>query len=387
MANKDYYSTLGVSKTASADELKSAYRKLAKKYHPDLYSNSSAAEKKQAEEKFKEINHAYDVLSDPQKRAAFDAYGDENGPTMGAGGAGSGFGGFSGDGFGINVDDIFSTIFGGFGGAAGAGASKASRASAPQRGQDILVSLVLTFEEAAFGAEKTVAVKRVENCPDCNGTGAKGGKAFKVCPTCNGSGHVTQTQRTPFGNFSSTTTCPTCKGTGRVITETCSTCNGQGRTEAHRDIKVNIPAGIDNGQRITYQGEGHSGRNGGERGNLIVEISIRPHKLFKRGGSDLQLEVPVTIAEASLGCSLMIPTLTTPQELKVPEGTQSGTVFKLKGQGIKKLRSNDKGDLYVKIIVEVPKSLSREQKELLKRLDTSFDLKQFARKKEYKNNL
>jgi molecular chaperone DnaJ len=387
MANKNYYETLGVAKNASAEELKSAYRKLAKKYHPDVYASASAAEKKQAEEKFKEINHAYDVLSDPQKRAAFDAYGDENGPTMGAGGAGGGFGGFSSDGFGINVDDIFSTIFGGFGAGAGAGSARTSRAHAPQRGQDILVSLALTFEEAAFGAEKTVSVKRVENCPDCNGTGAKKGTAFKTCPTCNGSGHVTQTQRTPFGNFSSTTTCPTCKGAGKIVTEACPSCNGQGRMEVKRDVKVNIPAGIDNGQRITYQGEGHAGRNGGERGHLIVEIAVRPHKLFKRSGSDIQLEVPISIAEAALGCSVMIPTLTTPQELKIPDGTQSGTVFKLKGQGIKKIRSADKGDLFVKIIVEVPKSLSKEQRELLKKLDVSFDSKQFPQKREYKNNI
>ncbi|MEG2688245.1 MAG: molecular chaperone DnaJ [Clostridia bacterium] len=385
MADKSYYEILGVDKNASADEMKSAYRRLAKKYHPDLYSNAPDAEKKKVEAQFKEINHAYDVLSDSQKRAAYDAYGNENGPVPGADGSGfSGFSGFGGGGgnggFGFDVDDIFSSIFSGFGGQS---SSRGQRQNAPQNGQDILLGMTITFEEAAFGVEHTISVKRVENCADCGGTGAKDGKAFKVCPTCGGSGNVTQTQRTPFGQFSTTGVCPNCKGKGKIITETCKTCSGQGRYEKARDIKVNIPAGIDAGQRITYQGEGHAGKNGGGRGNLIVEISIRPHTLFKRAGSDIQLEVPVTIAEAALGCTIMVPTLGSKQELKVPEGTQSGTIFKLKGCGIKKLRGLDKGDMFVKVIVEVPKTISREQKELLRKLDVSFESKQFPRKKEY----
>ena len=381
MAKKDYYETLGVNKNASADDLKSAYRRLAKKYHPDLYTSKPESEKKGAELKFKEINHAYDVLSDSQKRAAYDAYGDENGPTMGSG---SGFGGFGGsNGFSFDVDDIFSSIFGGFGGQS----SKTKRANAPQSGKDILLTMTLTFEEAAFGIEKTITIKRVESCPDCNGTGAKNGRAFKVCSNCGGSGKVTQTQRTPFGQFSSTGVCPVCKGKGRVVTDTCKTCNGQGRYERAREIKVSIPAGIDNGQRITYQHEGHAGLNGGERGNLIIEIKIKEHKLFTRKGADIRLEIPVTIAEAALGCTIVVPTLTKPQDLKIPEGTQSGTIFKIKNHGMKKLRSNDKGDMFVKIIVEVPKSVSREQKDLLRKLDVSFDKKQFPRKKEYNNKL
>ena len=306
MADKNYYDILGVDKKASADELKSAYRKLAKKYHPDLYTNASEAEKKNAEEKFKEINHAYDVLSDPQKRAAYDEYGSENGPMGGAGGF-SGFGGFgsgAGQGFGFDMDDIFSSIFSGFGG----GRSRQSSANAPQRGSDIRVGLTLTFEEAAFGVQKKITVKRVENCAACNGTGAKDGKAFKTCSNCNGTGRVTQVQRTPFGQFSSTGVCPVCKGRGRVITETCKSCSGQGRVEQTREITVNVPAGIDNGQTITYAGEGNGGRNGGERGSLVVEITVRPHKLFRRVGSDLQLEVPLTIAEAALGCTISVPT-------------------------------------------------------------------------------
>lgn len=385
MADKDYYEILGVDKKASNDELKAAYRKLAKKYHPDLYTNATEAEKKNAEAKFKEINHAYDVLSDADKRAAYDAYGTENGP-MGGGAGGSGFGGFGGfgqggQGFSFDMDDIFSSIFSGFGG----GRSQQSRANAPQRGTDIRVRLGITFEEAAFGTQKKISIKRIENCPDCNGTGAKDGKAYKVCTNCHGTGHVTQTQRTPFGQFSSTGVCPVCKGKGKVITEVCKSCGGQGRTEKTREITVNIPAGIDNGQTITYAGEGNGGRNGGERGSLVVEIMVRPHKLFRRSGSDLQLELPITIAEAALGCSIYVPTLKNPQELKIPEGTQSGTIFKLKNCGIKKLRDSDYGDMYVKVIVEVPKSLSREQKDLLRRLDGSFELKQFPRKKEYKD--
>ncbi len=387
MADKDYYEILGVDKKATNDELKSAYRKLAKKYHPDLYTSASEAERKNAEEKFKEINHAYDVLSDADKRAAYDAYGSENGPTPGAGGSGGfgGFGGFGGQGaggFGFDMDDIFSSIFSGFG-----GGRAQTRANGPQRGSDIRIGLSLTFEEAAFGTKKTISVKRIEVCADCNGTGAKDGKAYKVCTNCHGTGQVTHTQRTPFGQFSSMGVCPVCKGRGKVITEVCKSCGGQGRVERTREIVVNVPAGIDNGQTITYAGEGNGGRNGGERGSLVVEIAVRPHKIFRRSGSDLQLELPLTIAEAALGCTVMIPTLNNPQELKIPEGTQNGTIFQLKNCGIKKLRGSDSGDLYVKAVVEVPKSLSREQKELLRKLDAAFDVKQFPRKKEYKEKL
>ena len=390
MADKDYYEILGVDKKAGADELKSAYRKLAKKYHPDMYAGASEAEKKDAEAKFKEINHAYDVLSDPQKRAAYDAYGSENGPAGGgAGGFGSGFGGFGGfggahggQGFSFDMDDIFSSIFSGFGGSGRS--SQQSRANAPQRGSDIRVGLTLTFEEAAFGVQKKISVKRVENCTACGGTGAKDGKAFKTCTSCGGTGRVTQVQRTPFGQFSSTGVCPACRGTGKIITETCKSCGGKGRVERVREITVNVPAGIDNGQTITYAGEGNGGRNGGERGSLVVEIAVKPHKLFRRVGSDLQLEIPVTISEAALGCTLSVPTLKGAQDLKVPEGTQSGTVFKLKNCGVKKLRGADNGDLYVKVNVEVPKNLTREQREILRKLDAAFELKQFPKKREYK---
>ncbi len=383
MAAKNYYEILGVAKTATADELKLAYRKLAKKYHPDMYVSASEQEKKDAEAKFKDINHAYEVLSDPQKRAAYDTYGDENGPQ-----AGAGFGGFSGfgsggtgaGGFGFDMDDIFSSIFSGFGG----GSSRAQRANAPQRGQDILVGINLTFEEAAFGTQKTVNVKRVENCPDCKGTGAKDGTAFKVCSQCNGSGRVTMTQRTPFGQVSTQGVCPTCHGTGKIITDKCTSCGGVGRFEKVREVKVNIPAGIDSGQRVRYDNEGHAGSNGGEKGGLYVEVRVAPHKLFSRNGFDVLLEVPISIVDATLGTTIEVPTLYGNKEVKIPEGTQSGTVFTIKNYGIKKLKGTGKGDMFVKVVVEVPKSVSKEQKEFLKRFDQISDQKkQYPLKKAY----
>ena len=383
MAAKNYYEILGVEKTATADELKLAYRKLAKKYHPDMYVSASEQEKKDAEAKFKDINHAYEVLSDPQKRAAYDTYGDENGPQAGAGFGG--FGGFGSDGtgaggFGFDMDDIFSSIFSGFGG----GSSRAQRANAPQRGQDILVGVNLTFEEAAFGTQKTVNVKRVENCPDCKGTGAKDGTAFKVCSQCKGSGRVTMTQRTPFGQVSTQGVCPTCHGTGKIITDKCTTCGGVGRFEKVSEVKVNIPAGIDSGQRVRYDNEGHAGTNGGEKGGLYVEVRVAPHKLFSRNGFDVLLEVPISIVDATLGTTIEVPTLYGNKEIKIPEGTQSGTVFTIKNYGIKKLKGTGKGDMFVKVVVEVPKSVSKEQKEFLKRFDQISDQKkQYPLKKAY----
>ncbi len=382
MADKSYYDILGVPKTATADELKSAYRRLAKQYHPDMYAGKSDAEKKNAEEKFKEINHAYDVLSDPQKKAAYDQYGSENGPQFGGGG--SGFGGFGGGGFSMDMDDIINSFFGGFG---GGGRSSGSRSNAPQNGQDILVGISLTFEEAAFGVLKKVNVRRVENCPTCGGTGAKPG-GMKTCPNCHGSGVVTQIQNTAFGRFQSQSACPHCKGKGKIVSDPCPTCGGQGRGEKTREVSVNIPAGIENGQRITYRNEGHAGRNGGENGSLIVEVAVKPHKIFKRNGADIMVEYPISIVEAALGTTIIVPTLTKDEELKIPEGTQNGTTFKLKGKGIKKLRSKTEyGDLYVKVLVEVPKSVNREQKDLLSKLGNSFDSKQFPKKKEFKSKL
>lgn len=374
---KNYYEVLGVSKTATADELKSAYRKLAKKYHPDVYASASEQEKKDAEVKFKEVNHAYEVLSDEQKRAAYDTYGDENGPQMGAGGFGSA------GGFGFDVDDIFSSIFSGFGG----GASQSQRANAPQRGQDILTSVTISFEEAAFGVQRIVNVRRVENCTSCNGTGAKDGKAFKVCPQCGGSGRVTVTQNTPFGQIRSQGVCQTCKGKGKIITDKCTACGGQGRFEKVREVKVNIPAGIDSGQRVRYDNEGHAGVNGGEKGALYVEVKVAPHKLYMRNGADIHIDVPISFADATLGCTVEVPTLYGKKELKIPEGTQSGSEFTLKSCGIKRIKGNSKGDMFVKVIVEVPRNVSREQKDILKKFDASVEKKQRPLTKAYEDKL
>lgn len=372
---KNYYEILGVSKTASADEIKSAYRKLVVKYHPDHFATASEAEKKAAEDKLKEINHAYDVLSDSQKRAAYDNFGDENGPTPGSGFSGGGFG--SAGGFGINIDDIFSSIFSGFGG------GRSQSYNAPQRGRDILTRLEISFEEAAFGTQKTVRIKRVETCPDCHGTGAKDSSSIRECPQCHGSGQVTIVQTTPLGQMRTTSVCPNCKGSGKIIADKCATCGGQGMVERLRDVKVNIQAGIDTGQRISYAGEGHSGINGGGKGSLVVEITVRKHKLFTRKGADLHLDLPISFVDAAIGCTVSVPTLEGNVDVKIPEGTQSGAVIKVAGKGIKRIKGISKGDLYVHIVVEIPRSVTREQKEALKKLSDTFDKKQYPLKKAY----
>lgn len=382
MAEKDYYGLLGVDKNATADEIKSAYRKMAKKYHPDTLANASTQEKKAAEEKFKQISHAYDVLSDPQKKEVYDRFGDENPAAAGAGGFSQGF---SSTGGAFDFDDILSSIFSGFGGMGGTRSS--TQRTSVQRGQDILVGLSISFEEAAFGAEKVISIRRVENCPSCKGTGAKDASSFKTCSACGGSGRVQSVQRTPFGQFSSVVSCPTCKGKGKVVEHVCPACEGNARREYTREIKVNIPAGIDNDQRINYSGEGHAGVNGGENGNLLVQIKVRPHKLFVRRGNDLYIDIPVSMIDAALGCVISVPTLTKDVELEVPQGTQSGTEFKVKGQGVKQIKKSTYGDLYVKVLIEIPKSVTREQKDLLKKLQTSFELKQFPKQKDYREKL
>ena len=377
MADKDLYQILGLQKGASDAEIKSAYRNLAKKYHPDLYAGKPENEKKAAEEKFKEINHAYTVLSDPEKKKVYDTYGSEDGPQFDPN-AGGGFGGFSG---GMNFDDIISNIFGGFGGFGGG--SRSSSRNAPQSGSDIEVKLTITFEEAAFGCKKTIRIKRVENCPDCNGTGAKNGSSLKTCTSCNGAGYVNRIQRTPFGQIQTQGVCPNCKGKGKIVMEQCPKCHGQGRVEQLRDIEVQIPAGVDNGQHKIMRNEGHHGINGGGKGDLIVYLNVQPHKYFKRRNADIMIELPINPVEAALGTTINVPTLSGTTAVKIPEGTQSGEILTVKGKGIRKLNSDSYGDLYVKVIVETPKSLSREQKDLLNKLKVSFDSKQFPMKKKY----
>lgn len=375
----DLYGILGVSKQATKDELKSAYRKLAKQYHPDMFSTASEEEKKKAEAKFKEINHAYEVLSDDQKRAAYDTYGNENGPVGGGGGFN-----WSSSAEGFDMDDIFSTIFNSF---TGGGRRRGSSANRAVRGDDIMATVTITFEEAAFGCEKEIKFKRTENCKYCGGTGAKGGTAFKTCPKCNGTGTVNVTQSTVFGRVSTTTTCPDCKGKGKIITEKCPNCNGKGRNVETRAINAKIPAGIADGQQMSYYNEGEAGINGGPNGTLVVLIRVKPHALFRRQDYDLYLEMPVTMTQAALGCTVQVPTLTKPVEYTIPEGTQSGTVFRIKGKGIKQLKREQYGDLYVTVIVETPKSLTKEQRDLLFRLESTFENKQYPKRKAYKEKL
>ena len=361
MAEKrDYYEVLGVAKTASEDEIKSAYRKLAKKYHPDL--NPGNAE---AEAKFKEVNEAYGVLSDADKRAKYDQYGTAD-PQAGFGGGGfsGGFGGFGSGGFSGGFEDIFENIFGGFTG------SRRSN-NAPEQGRDLRVDMELTFEEAAFGAKKEINLTREESCDECGGSGAAKGTTAEVCQDCHGSGQVRTTQNTVFGSFSSTQQCTACHGTGRIIRTPCKKCGGKGRIRRARRISINVPAGIDNGQAITLRGEGEQGKRGGAAGDLYVYFSVKPHKLFKRRGNDIYLEVAVSFANAALGAEITVPTLEDNIKYKIPEGTQPGTVFRIRGKGIKRLGGNDRGDMYITVGVEIPRRLSSKQKELLRAFDDS----------------
>jgi len=363
MAEKrDYYEVLGVAKTASEDEIKSAYRKLAKKYHPDL--NPGNAE---AEAKFKEVNEAYGVLSDADKRAKYDQYGTAD-PQAGFGGGGfsGGFGGFGSGGFSGGFEDIFENIFGGFTG------SRRSN-NAPEQGRDLRVDMELTFEEAAFGAKKEINLTREESCDECGGSGAAKGTTAEVCQACHGSGQVRTTQNTVFGSFSSTQQCTACHGTGRIIRTPCKKCGGKGRIRRARRISINVPAGIDNGQAITLRGEGEQGKRGGAAGDLYVYFSVKPHKLFKRRGNDIYLEVAVSFANAALGAEITVPTLEDSIKYKIPEGTQPGTVFRIRGKGIKRLGGNDRGDMYITVGVEIPRRLSSKQKELLRAFDDSVN--------------
>ncbi len=361
MAEKrDYYEVLGVAKTASEDEIKSAYRKLAKKYHPDL--NPGNAE---AEAKFKEVNEAYGVLSDADKRAKYDQYGTAD-PQAGFGGGGfsGGFGGFGSGSFSGGFEDIFENIFGGFTG------SRRSN-NAPEQGRDLRVDMELTFEEAAFGTKKEINLTREESCDECGGSGAAKGTTAEVCQACHGSGQVRTTQNTVFGSFSSTQQCTACHGTGRIIRTPCKKCGGKGRIRRARRISINVPAGIDNGQAITLRGEGEQGKRGGAAGDLYVYFSVKPHKLFKRRGNDIYLEVAVSFANAALGAEITVPTLEDSIKYKIPEGTQPGTVFRIRGKGIKRLGGNDRGDMYITVGVEIPRRLSSKQKELLRAFDDS----------------
>ena len=352
---RDYYDVLGVGKSADASEIKKAYRKLAMKYHPDKNPGD-----KEAEEKFKEINEAYEVLSDETKRRNYDQFGHEGVNGQGFGGAG----GFGGQGFG-GFDDIFGDIFGDmFGGGFGGGSRQRRRG--PERGADIKQRISISFEEAAFGKKVQVKINRSEECDQCHGSGAKPGTSKKTCPTCHGSGQVQSVQRTPFGNIASTRTCSTCNGEGEVIDSPCTKCHGKGSIRKTKTIEVDIPAGIDAGQMIKLSGQGELGTRGGPRGDLYIEVDVKSHSIFTREGYDVYLEMPITFAQATLGDKIQVPTLDGKVEYEIPEGTQTGTVFRLKGKGITKLRSNVRGDQYVKVTVEIPKNLNDKQKDLVR---------------------
>lgn len=357
MAKADYYEVLGVKKEASEGEIKSAFRKAAKQYHPDLHPGDAEAEKK-----FKEINEAYEVLSDSNKRAQYDQFGHAAfDPSQGGGYGGAGFGGF---------EDIFSAFTGGFGGFGGFGGS--TRRNGPVAGNDLRYNLSITFEEAAFGVKKEILVPREENCATCGGTGAKAGTQPTTCSVCGGSGQVRAQQNTMFGSFSTVRPCDACGGTGKIIKEPCPDCRGKGRVNRSKRIVVNVPAGIDNGQMLTMRGEGEAGLRGGPSGDLYISINVKPHKLFVRNGSDLHLNMDIPMTVAALGGDIQVPTLNGTVKYHIPEGTQPGTTFRLREQGIVRLNTNQKGDLLVKANVVVPKKLNDEQKELMRKLADSL---------------
>ncbi|MEG0702128.1 MAG: molecular chaperone DnaJ [Christensenella sp.] len=356
MAN-DYYETLGVGKDADADEIKSAYRKLAKKYHPDLNKGDE-----ESAHKFKEINEAYQVLSDDQKRQQYDTYGSTD--FNGAGGGQGGFGGFEGFG---GFGDIFDNIFGGGG--------RSHPQNGPQRGADLRVNMRLEFEEAAHGVKHDIMVSRLEQCDECNGTGAAKGTNRRTCPTCNGTGQERVQQQTMFGNFVNVQPCRTCGGEGTIVDTPCEKCKGKGTVQRQRTITVNIPAGIDNGQVLTMRGEGNAGKRGGQAGDLQIVISVKPHKLFERLGNDLYLDMDITMMQAALGEDVEVPTLEGKVRYKVEAGTQPGAVVRLKGKGIKYLNSNRMGDLYVRANVQIPKKLNERQRKILRDFEAQIRTK------------
>lgn len=362
MAEKrDYYEVLGVDKSAGASEIKKAYYKLAKQYHPDVNPGDAEAEKK-----FKEINEAYAVLSDDDKKAKYDQYGHAAFENGGAGGGdGAGFEGF-------DFGDIFSSFFGGgssgFGGFGGGG----NRRNAPMRGEDIYARVTLTFEEAVRGCKKDVSFGRVQKCADCGGSGAKKGTTVETCKKCGGSGQMRVQQRTAFGMMQTMRTCDDCRGTGKIVREPCTNCRGTGYVKITKTISVSIPAGIDNGQNISIAGQGNEGRNGGPAGDLIISVTVKPHAVFERNGSDIYCEVPINYWEAVLGDEIEIPTLDGKERFTVPEGTQTGTTFTLRGKGITRVNSSVRGNLYITVKIDVPKNMNTKQKELLKELAESF---------------
>ena len=375
MADKrDYYEVLGVSKDASADDIKKAYRKMAMKYHPDRNPGD-----KEAEEKFKEVGEAYEVLSDADKKARYDQYGFAGvDPNFGAGAGGYGGAGFGGFGDFSDLGDIFGDFFGG-------GRSRGSQQNAPRRGENVMSRLELTFEEAAFGCEKEVATPRIENCPNCNGTGSADG-VIETCSQCRGTGQVRTVQNFMGMQMQSTTTCPACNGRGKIIKAPCSTCKGKGKVRRTNRVKVKIPAGVDAGQSVRVRGEGGVGSNGGPNGDLLVEIYIKRHPIFTRQDTDVLCEVPISFTQAALGATIQVPTLDGMVDYEIPEGTQTGREFILREKGIPEVgNSRRRGNERFTVVVETPTRLTKEQKELLRQLDGTMEVS--PKRKKFIDNL
>ncbi len=370
MANKDYYSILGVDKSASEDEIKSAYRRLAKKYHPDLNKTPEAAEK------FKDINEAYSVLGDPKKRTNYDQFGSADGNPFGNAGSsgGGGFEDFFGGGGGFS--DIFSDIFSAFGGRGG-------RSQTLQKGEDINISMNLSFEEACFGTEKTVTLGKIEKCSSCNGTGAKNGKEFTTCSSCHGTGRVRFQQNTLFGTTIRESVCPKCEGSGKIVKEKCEACSGKGYKRVQKTITIKVPAGIDNGQTLRVRGEGNAPLKDGINGDLNVHISVASHSILTRKGDDLYMDLYIPFTTTILGGKVDVPTLNGNYSLTIPELTPSGTMMRLKGRGVKVLNKDKYGDLLITIKAECPKSLGKNAKSLLEQVASLYNDNDYTKYNNY----
>lgn len=379
MAEKrDYYEVLGLQKGASDAEIKKAYRKLAKQYHPDLNPDDP-----NAEAKFKEINEANQVLSDPEKRAKYDQFGHA-GVDPSYGGGANFTGGFEG----VDLGDIFADIFGGgFGGFGGGGRS--STANAPRRGADIAVQLEIGFMEACKGVSHDISINRTEDCPDCGGSGAKSGTGTKTCPDCKGKGYVTVQQRSMFGMMQSQRPCSKCGGKGKIIENPCPKCSGSGKVTMKKTVSVKVPAGIDDGMTLNVRGQGSAGYNGGQRGDLKVRISVRKDPVFEREDYNIWIDFPITYSQAALGAEIEVPTIDGKVSYNVPAGTQPGTVFRLRGKGVQKLQRSDgdRGDQMVRINVEVPKNLSKKQKDALQAFEDTLEEKNYEKRKSFFDKL
>ena len=379
MAEKrDYYEILGIQKGASEDEIKKAYRKMARENHPDLHPDKAD----ECEEKMKEINEAYAVLSDSEKRQRYDQFGHS-----GLDGSGmDGFGGFAG-GYG-DMSDIFESVFGGiFGGGGSSFRSSGNSANAPRRGKDIATSVNISFMDACKGVSQEIQISHQEKCNDCNGSGASAGSSPETCPDCQGRGVIRVTQQSMFGAISSQRPCPRCNGKGTVIKNPCSKCRGLGRVRVQKKVSLNIPAGIDDGQTLRVTNEGDCGINGGPNGNLNVNVSVRPHPIFVRNGFDVNCDIPITFTQAVLGDEITVPTIDGSVNLTVPKGTQTGTKHRLKGKGIQRLQRDGRGDQYVRLNVEVPKNLTKKQEELLKAFEDSLGEKNYTKRKTFKDRI